>query len=144
MVVLGVTAAIVVVIGLIAAAVVVLPRDHRFAIGAQPPESAASAPASAPSTVSTPAPSGTSPVTAAPTPVPQKLPAPVLAAVSPRLVPDKTKVAARIRAIKIKGVGSGYSGSVVEVGSGTVLFAHNATRGYIPASTMKLLTSTAA
>jgi D-alanyl-D-alanine carboxypeptidase/D-alanyl-D-alanine-endopeptidase (penicillin-binding protein 4) len=33
---------------------------------------------------------------------------------------------------------------VVEVGSGKVVFAHNATQGYIPASTMKLLTSTAA
>src|SRR4029453_16331099 len=144
MVVFGVTAAIVVVISLIAAAIVVLPRGHRYAVGAQPGESAATAPTSAPITVSTPAPSDTNPATATPTPAQQDLPDPVLAAVSPRVVPDKAKVAARIRAIKVKGVGSSYSGSVVEVGSGKVLFAHNATRGYIPASTMKLLTSTAA
>ena len=37
-----------------------------------------------------------------------------------------------------------YSGSVVDVGTGKVLFAHNAKKAYIPASTMKLLTSTAA
>jgi serine-type D-Ala-D-Ala carboxypeptidase/endopeptidase (penicillin-binding protein 4) len=144
MVVLGATAAIVVVISLIAAAIVVLPREHRYAIGAQPGESAATAPTSAPITVSTPALSDTNPATATPTPAQQDLPDPVLAAVSPRVVPNKAKVAARIRAIKVKGVGSNYSGSVVEVGSGKVLFAHNATRGYIPASTMKLLTSTAA
>jgi D-alanyl-D-alanine carboxypeptidase/D-alanyl-D-alanine-endopeptidase (penicillin-binding protein 4) len=144
MVVLGVTAAIVVVISLIAAAIVVSPRENRYAIGAQAGESAATAPVSAPSMLSTPAPSSTNPATVAPTPPQQDLPDPVLAAASPRVVPNKTKVAAKIRAIKVKGVGSSYSGSVIEVGSGKVLYAHNATRGYIPASTMKLLTSTAA
>jgi D-alanyl-D-alanine carboxypeptidase/D-alanyl-D-alanine-endopeptidase (penicillin-binding protein 4) len=144
MVVLGATGAIIVVIGLIATAIVVLPRENRYAIGAQSGESAATAPASTPSTVSTPEPSSTNPSTATPMPAEQDLPDPVLAAVSPRVVPNKAKVAAKIRAIKVKGVGSSYSGSVAEVGSGKVLFAHNATRGYIPASTMKLLTSTAA
>ena len=38
-------------------------------------------------------------------------------------------------------MGSSTRGSVVEVGTGKVLYAHNATRGTIPASTMKLLTS---
>jgi D-alanyl-D-alanine carboxypeptidase/D-alanyl-D-alanine-endopeptidase (penicillin-binding protein 4) len=142
MVVLGVSAAIVVLISLIAAAVVVLPREHRYAIGTQPAESAATAQASPPDTLSTP--TGPEPATATPTPAQQQLPDPVLAAVSPRVVPNKAKVAAKIRAIKVKGVGSSYSGSVLEVGSGKVLYAHNATRGYIPASTMKLLTSTAA
>ncbi len=37
-----------------------------------------------------------------------------------------------------------YSGSVVEVGTGKVVYAHNATSSQIPASTMKLLTATAA
>ena len=82
--------------------------------------------------------------TVTPRPEQQDLPDPVLAAVSPRVVPDRAKVPARIRGIKLKGVGSSYSGSVIEVGSGKVLYAHNATRGYITASTMKLLTSTAA
>ena len=75
MVVLGVTAAIVVVISLIVAAIVVLPRDHRYAIGAQPGESAATAPDSAPNTLSAPAPSSTNPATATPAPV-QDLPDP--------------------------------------------------------------------
>src|SRR4029450_2422023 len=116
MVVLGAPSAIAGVISLIAAAIVVLPREHRYAIGAQPGESAATAPTSAPITVSTPALSDTNPATATPTPAQQDLHDPVLAAVSPRVVPNKTKVAARIRAIKVKGVGSSYSGSVVAVG----------------------------
>jgi serine-type D-Ala-D-Ala carboxypeptidase/endopeptidase (penicillin-binding protein 4) len=144
MVILGATAAIIVVISLIAAAIVVLPREHRYAIGAQPGESVATAPASPLETLSTPAATGPGPATATTSPPQQQLPDPVLAAVSPRVVPNKAKVAAKIRAIKVKGVGSTYSGSVLEVGSGKVLYAHNATRGYIPASTMKLLTSTAA
>ena len=37
-----------------------------------------------------------------------------------------------------------YSGSVVDLGTGKMVYAHNSTQGYIPASTMKLLTSTAA
>ena len=41
-------------------------------------------------------------------------------------------------------MGSGYSGAVLDVGSGRTLFAHKRTKTYIPASTMKLLTSAAA
>jgi serine-type D-Ala-D-Ala carboxypeptidase/endopeptidase (penicillin-binding protein 4) len=141
MVVVAVIAAIGLVITVIAGAVAVLPRENRYVVGAQPGDSASTTPASAPST---PAPSSTSSATAKPAPPKLNLPSPVLAAASPRVVPDKAAVAARIRAIKVKGMGSSYSGSVVEVGTGTVLYAHNATRGYIPASTMKLLTSTAA
>ena len=71
----------------------------------------------------------TSSAMATPTPSPQEpdLPGPVLAAAAPRVVPDTTAVAARIRAIKVKGMTGTYSGSVVEVGTGKVLFAHNAT-----------------
>ncbi|HEX5907556.1 MAG TPA: D-alanyl-D-alanine carboxypeptidase/D-alanyl-D-alanine-endopeptidase [Propionibacteriaceae bacterium] len=141
LVVIAVTAAMVVVISVIAGAIAALPRQNRYAIGAQSGDSAASSPAS---TQSTPAPSSVSSATATPTPTEPDLPDPVLAAVLPRVVPDKTAVAAKIRAVKVKGMGASYSGSVVEVGTGKVLYAHNANRGYIPASTMKLLTSTAA
>ena len=82
--------------------------------------------------------------TTAPTPAKRDLPGPVLAPAPQRVVPNKTAVANKIRTVKVKGMTGSYSGSVVEVGSGKVVFAHNATRGYIPASTMKLLTSTAA
>ena len=43
-----------------------------------------------------------------------------------------------------QGCKGAIRGAVVDIGSGKVLFAHKATRGYIPASTMKLLTTTAA
>jgi serine-type D-Ala-D-Ala carboxypeptidase/endopeptidase (penicillin-binding protein 4) len=140
MVVLAAIATIGLVITVIAGAVAVLPRD-RYVLGAQPGANASTTPASP---ASTPAPSNTISATATPAPPKLDLPSPVLAAVSPRVVPDKDAVAARIRAIKVKGMGGSYSGSVVEVGTGKVLYAHNATRAYIPASTMKLLTSTAA
>jgi D-alanyl-D-alanine carboxypeptidase/D-alanyl-D-alanine-endopeptidase (penicillin-binding protein 4) len=141
MVVLAVSAAIGLVIAVIAGAVAVLPRENRYVVWAQRGDSASTSPASPPST---PAPSSTSSATATPEPSKLDLPSPVLAAASPRVVPDKAAVAARIGAIKVKGMGGSYSGSVVEIGTGKVLYAHNATRGYIPASTMKLLTSTAA
>jgi serine-type D-Ala-D-Ala carboxypeptidase/endopeptidase (penicillin-binding protein 4) len=140
MVVLAVSAAIGLVITVIAVAVAVLPRENRYVVGAQRGDSASTAPASPPST---PAPSS-SPTKPTPEPSKLDLPSPVMAAASPRVVPDKAAVAARIGAIKVQGMGGSYSGSVVEIGTGKVLYAHNATRGYIPASTMKLLTSTAA
>jgi serine-type D-Ala-D-Ala carboxypeptidase/endopeptidase (penicillin-binding protein 4) len=138
-VVLAAMAAIIVVIGVIAAAITALPRQNRYAIGSQAGDSASTSPASIPST-----PPPTSITTPTPSPAQHELPDPVLATASPRVVPDQAAVAARIRAVKVKGVGSSYSGSVVEVGTGEVLYAHNANRGYTPASTMKLLTSTAA
>jgi serine-type D-Ala-D-Ala carboxypeptidase/endopeptidase (penicillin-binding protein 4) len=142
-VVTAVMAAIVVVIGVIAAAITVLPRQNRYAIGAQAGDSASTSPASTPSTLTSPSISSATP-TATPTPAQHDLPEPVLATASPRVVPDQAAVAAKIQAVKVKGMGSSYSGSVVELGTGDVLYAHNANRDYIPASTMKLLTSTAA
>ena len=138
--VLAVIAAMGVVIGVIAAAVA-LPRQNRYALGAQTSYSAPPAPVSAPATAAA---SSASPTQAAASAPKQDLPNPVLAAAGARVVPSKTAVGNRIRAVKVKGVTGSYSGSVVEVGTGKVLYAHNATRGYIPASTMKLLTSTAA
>ena len=145
-VILAVVAAIAVVTSVIAAAIAALPRENRYAIGAQSGAPGSTSPAGTPSALSTPVANSSSSATATPTPSPQEpdLPGPVLAAAAPRVVPDTTAVAARIRAIKVKGMTGTYSGSVVEVGTGKVLFAHNATRPQIPASTMKLLTATAA
>jgi len=138
MVVLAVVAAIAVVISLVAIAMVALPRDNRWAIGDQPgnSESASAAGSSAASSTSS----------AVQTPAPQRvgLPGPVLAAVTPRVAPNSVAVTKRIRAIKVEGATGSYSGSVVEVGTGELLYAHNATSPQIPASTMKLLTATAA
>lgn len=71
------------------------------------------------------------------------LPGPVLAAVGRTAAPSPAKVAARVRGVKVKDSG-GYSGLVLDLGSGKVLFAHNAGRAVIPASTMKLLTAATA
>ena len=142
MVVLAVVVAIGVVISVAAAAIVAMPRENRFAIGEQPGNSGSTSAAGTPSALSTPAASAVG----TPTSVPQQLglPAPVLAAASPGIVPDATAVAARIGAIKVKGATGSFSGSIIEVGTGKVLYAHNPTRPHIPASTMKLLTATAA
>ncbi|HEU4907521.1 MAG TPA: D-alanyl-D-alanine carboxypeptidase/D-alanyl-D-alanine-endopeptidase, partial [Propionibacteriaceae bacterium] len=140
-IVLAVTAAMGVVIGVIAGAIAVLPRQNRFAIGTQ---TTYSAPPSAVSASTTPATSSATPTAGTTTAPKPDLPSPVLAAAAPRVVPNKAAVANKIQAIKVKGVAGAYSGSVVDLGTGKVLYAHNATRGYIPASTMKLLTSTAA
>src|SRR6187431_2069354 len=141
-IVLAAIAAIVVLISVIAGAIAVLPRQNRYAIGSQTSYTAPPAPAASsttPTAAATTAPTGPTP-----TPAKRDLPGPVLAPASPQVVPNKTAVANKIRAVKVKGMTGSYSGSVVEVGSGKVVFAHNATQGYIPASTMKLLTSTAA
>jgi serine-type D-Ala-D-Ala carboxypeptidase/endopeptidase (penicillin-binding protein 4) len=136
MVVLAVVAAIAVVIGVVAVAMVALPRDNRYAIGDQPGNSG-SASAAGTSAAS-------SAGSAAPPPQQSELPGPVLAAVSPGVVPNNVAVTNKIRAIKVKGATGSYSGSVVEVGTGKVLYTHNAARPHVPASTMKLLTVTAA
>lgn len=72
------------------------------------------------------------------------LPDPVLVAATAGKPPRAAEVADRVRAVKVKGMGGSYSGAVLDVGSGKTLFAHHAGQAYIPASTMKLLTSTAA
>lgn len=141
LVVLAAIAAMGLVVGVVVGAIAVLPRQNRYAVGTQTRYSAPPAAVSGPAT---PAASGASPTQAATTAPSADLPNPVLAVAAPRVVPSKAAVAGKIRAVKVKGVTGSYSGSVVEVGTGKVLYAHNATRGYIPASTMKLLTSTAA
>jgi D-alanyl-D-alanine carboxypeptidase/D-alanyl-D-alanine-endopeptidase (penicillin-binding protein 4) len=141
-IVLAVTAAMGVVIAVIAGAIAVLPRQNRFAIGTQ--TSYSPQPASAVSAPTTPAVSSPTPTSGTTTAPKSDLPSPVLAAAAPPGVPNKAAVANKVRAINVKGVAGAYSGSVVDLSSGKVVYAHNATRGYIPASTMKLLTSTAA
>jgi D-alanyl-D-alanine carboxypeptidase/D-alanyl-D-alanine-endopeptidase (penicillin-binding protein 4) len=68
----------------------------------------------------------------------------VLAAATFGPPPNPGKLAARIKAVHVKDLKGQYSGAVVDLGSGRVLFAHNAKTGFIPASTMKLLTSASA
>lgn len=77
-------------------------------------------------------------------PTAKDLPAPVLAAASAGKVPSAAKVAARVRGVDVKDMGGSYSGEVADLTTGKVLFAHKASTPYIPASTMKLLTTTAA
>ena len=58
--------------------------------------------------------------------------------------PSKAKsVAAKVNGVKRAGMTGTFSGSVLDGGTGKVLYAKNATKGYIPASTMKVLTATA-
>lgn len=72
------------------------------------------------------------------------LPPPVLPAASAGREPSAAKVAARIAAVDDAGVGGTSSAEVVDLVTGKVLYAHRARTPSIPASTTKLLTSTAA
>jgi D-alanyl-D-alanine carboxypeptidase/D-alanyl-D-alanine-endopeptidase (penicillin-binding protein 4) len=72
-----------------------------------------------------------------------RLPRPVLASAEAAKV-DGSRLRAKIKAVKVKKATGSYSGSVVDVGTGKVLFDHDARTAKIPASTMKLLTSAAA
>ena len=78
---------------------------------------------------------------ASPAPVQLK---PVLADAMPAAKPAAAKVTKLINDVSRKGVKDAFSGRVLDVGSGAALYGHKATTGYIPASTMKLLTTTAA
>ena len=70
--------------------------------------------------------------TTAPTPAKRELPGPVLAPAPQRVVPNKAAVANKIRTVKVKGMTGSYSGAVVEVGSGKVVYAHNCHPGLHP------------
>ncbi len=72
------------------------------------------------------------------------LPPDVLAPAESEHRVDGAKLRAKIRAVKVKDATGSYSGSVMDIGTGRVLFNHDAEEPRIPASTMKLLTSTAA
>ncbi|HET9872763.1 MAG TPA: D-alanyl-D-alanine carboxypeptidase/D-alanyl-D-alanine-endopeptidase [Propionibacteriaceae bacterium] len=104
----------------------------------QPPPAAGSSSSSASSTLR-----GAQTADAAPTPI-QSTPLPVLAAAAPAGPPNPSKVRARIDAVNDAAVGARFSGTVLDVGTGQVLYGHRASSPAIPASTMKLLTSLAA
>lgn len=108
------------------------------------------APTITPDTFSRPAPA--KPSRAAPTaqspstPAPERAdgPKPVLRPFTAGRLPRASRLAATIKAVESKDVAGSFSGSVVDVSTGRVLYRNNSTKGYLPASTMKLLTSTAA
>lgn len=86
----------------------------------------------------------TRPTTASASPTTANLPSPVLLAASAGRVPSAAKVAARVQAVEEADMGGSYSGEVADLSTGKLLFSHKASTPYIPASTMKLLTTTAA
>ncbi len=73
-----------------------------------------------------------------------RLPSPVLVPVSAAPRADPAKVRARIARVSVEGAKGKYSALVLDVGSGKSVFAHQARTRRIPASTLKLLTTSAA
>jgi len=78
-----------------------------------------------------------------PEPEPPGAPPAVLAPATAGPQPKAKAVAAKVNGVKRAGGTGTFSGSVMDAGTGKVLYAKNATKAYIPASTMKLLTATA-
>jgi serine-type D-Ala-D-Ala carboxypeptidase/endopeptidase (penicillin-binding protein 4) len=112
--------------------------------GEQPATSAPSN--SGPSSVASTQPSVTASATptATPTVAPAGLPRPVLTPAEAGHLPNAAKLAARIGSVHVKDVKGRNSGAVVDLGTGKLLFAQNASTALIPASTMKLLTTAVA
>lgn len=94
---------------------------------------------SAASTVARPRPS----TSATPRPEPVA-PKSVMVAAKPGDEPSVAELKARIQAVDATAMKATYSAAVLDVGTGKTLYAHRAGATEIPASTMKLLTSTAA
>jgi D-alanyl-D-alanine carboxypeptidase/D-alanyl-D-alanine-endopeptidase (penicillin-binding protein 4) len=84
------------------------------------------------------------PSSATPAPGLSGLPSPVLPVASAARAPSAAKVAARIAAVDDQEMGGVFSAEVADLGTGKVLYRHRAGTPSIPASTTKLLTSTAA
>lgn len=74
----------------------------------------------------------------------EKLPVGVLVPAKSQGRVDRAALKALIKGVRVSDATGSYSGSVIEMGTGRVLFDHEADQPRIPASTMKLLTSTAA
>jgi D-alanyl-D-alanine carboxypeptidase/D-alanyl-D-alanine-endopeptidase (penicillin-binding protein 4) len=68
----------------------------------------------------------------------------VLAAVDVGKAPQAAALAKKITAVRVKDVKGSYSGAVIDVASGKLLFNHSAGSPHVPASTMKVITSAAA
>ncbi len=135
-----------VVVGLVSGAFGSLAEDGLYATGLWSPNGASTRPSPGPSGSPTPTPSSAR-ATPSPSaaPPPPGLPAPVLAAVVRGAEPDQAEVQARVGSVKVPGIGSAsYTAAVVDVGSGQTVYAHNPMKSFIPASTVKLLTSAAA
>ncbi len=81
---------------------------------------------------------------AEPPPVPADLPPAVLTAETEHRVPAAARLAARLAAVDPEPMGGRFSAQVADLTSGKVLYARRAGSPAIPASTTKLLTSTAA
>ncbi|GAA2106978.1 D-alanyl-D-alanine carboxypeptidase/D-alanyl-D-alanine-endopeptidase [Microlunatus panaciterrae] len=84
------------------------------------------------------------PAAVSPSPEPVGQPSPVLPAASPTERPLPKKIVAKVDSVDRSAMKGRFSGAVVDVGNGRVLYAHNSRSAYTPASTLKLLTSTAA
>lgn len=92
-----------------------------------------------PGTFDTPAP----PATTTPAPT-AGLPSPVLAVAKPSPGADPTRVVAQLNGVDPAAMQGTFGGTVIDLGTGAVLYGNRARRPYIPASTVKLLTSAAA
>jgi D-alanyl-D-alanine carboxypeptidase/D-alanyl-D-alanine-endopeptidase (penicillin-binding protein 4) len=81
---------------------------------------------------------------ATPDPEPRQTLLPVLAPASSGRIPNAARVKKLVDGVDRKAMKGSFSGSVIDAGTGKVLYANNGRTGYIPASTTKLLTTTAA
>ena len=83
------------------------------------------------------------PSTRAPEPRPDA-PRAVLSPAAPGPPPTAKRLTARLEAVDRKAVKGTIGGAVLDVGTGKLVYARNATKAYVPASTLKLLTSAGA
>ncbi len=72
------------------------------------------------------------------------LPPAVLVPATEGAAPDPDKVRRLVTGVKVPGATGTYGAAVRDLGTGRLLYSHDAGTGLIPASTMKVLTTTAA
>ncbi|HEX8489013.1 MAG TPA: D-alanyl-D-alanine carboxypeptidase/D-alanyl-D-alanine-endopeptidase [Propionibacteriaceae bacterium] len=116
-----------------------LARSSLYATGLWTDGGASTLPPGAFTTPVTPHPSTP---TRTPEPEPQGAPPAVLSPAKAGPAPRPGRVKTKVE--RVGRVSGSVSGSVIDGGSGQVLYGKNATKGYIPASTIKILTSAAA
>ena len=131
-----------VVIGVATGAFAGLAREGMYATGLWSQNGPSTLPAESPSDLPTPTPAPTT--SPSPTEPSVGQPQPVLVPATSGPAPDRKVLAARIAAVRVKDARGTYSGAVLDVGTGKLVFRHQAGKARIPASTMKLLTSAAA